>query len=195
MFRLKPVPNKQEIHLSFYNDEGKLITEYIPKEHGYAVTKIFSFIFNLRLRHKRPVYYWHMRHFLEKYERKAEDLRFIDHVRTFHEGNPPSWRENMHYQKLLRLYGTEYYMLAREIFASQEERTPIMHPYAKAYIKMWKLDRDPQWRLSYHGTNLGETIEMLDILIKEGERNRKRFKRNYQNAKKKLQTKSQTLKN
>lgn len=189
MFRYKPTPNKDVIHLSFYNNEGKLVTEHIPKDYGWLLTELYSKIYNYKQKHHKPVYYWNMRHFLNMYERKSEDLRFIDHVRTLHEGKPLGWRENHHYQKLLRLYGTEYDMLAKEIFTAQEDKEPVMHPYAKAYIKMWKLDRDPQWRLAYHGVNLGESIEMLDILINEGEANKKRFKRNYHSAKKKLQTK------
>lgn len=168
--RYRPQTDKDQLHISFYSIDGKQQIEYVPKDFGWLRYLIRNYYFRFLLRYNIPLYYWNIRGILISKHRKAEDLRFIHHVKTEHDGKPKLWRERLHYAYASMIYDQEYERFAEVIFNHYETKKPIDDPYIKAYAKKWSLKRSAQWRTLYHGVDMHEYEALLDEVAADHKR-------------------------
>lgn len=182
-WRYKRKQDPGDVYLSFYDDYQNLVTEHIPLQE--SAFKIFVKEKYLLLLRKLgiSIHYWNIRHNLPyPRDRKVEDLRFIHHVMFDHEeGEKLPLREQLAFNRLYNLYRYEYANFAGSILYSIDNHKAYDHPYAKAYVKRWKLDRLPEWRVLYHGVNYIEYIDLfLSLIDEEIDREKRRIKNFHQ---------------
>ncbi len=159
------VKNKEEFHISFYDDAGLLHTEYIPvstKSYEYFIHRM---IFKIRIRLNKEHYYWQARHYLTPRDRKVEDIRFLIHCYLEHDMEPKNPKEAKHLRHAYQLYMLEFEKLIAPKLELEKENQGISSTYARAYYKMWLKKPDVEMKEFYHGVATYDYLKMFDKLI------------------------------
>lgn len=157
--------NKHEFHISFYDESGKLITEYIPPPTSRFDYFVKVILLDLSRRLGRQEYYWQYRFFLEPKTRKIEDIKFLVHAYTEHDMQPEDKREARHLAKAYTLYYDEFLELLAPRIELEKKGKGVENAYARAYFKNWMKDPDPSMKQFYHGVEPYERIELLEKLF------------------------------
>lgn len=154
------------LHISFYNDKGEPVQEYIPKDlHGIEVW-LFDHYRKLLSKFNKNQYYWHFRYMFDAHSRKIEDIKFLKHYYERHlDDNDVDKIEKRHFYRAYRLYHEEFSVLLVPKWVKEKQYKGVSHPYAIAYHKNWTRDVNPQLSRIYHGINNYEVIEMLELMI------------------------------
>lgn len=192
--------NKDSLYLSFVNEEGRLVNEYIPRNFNWLGRRIRQSYFNVLQRLGKNHYYWHFRHLYGGDSIKENDIAFILHVLEDHGGKPYDKNEARFYNHIESLYKEEITNILMPYVVLKEEGRAITHPYYQAYLKRWTSNK-PHRELKrlYHGIDSQEVRELLEIMMSENDRIIKRLVASQRYYDKKLQqsqtNKSKRIKN
>jgi len=172
--------DKSTFFLTFYVN-GKPYTEHIPTEIGKLEASLRTEYRKILDKFGTAHYYWHYQQYFTSKLKKSEDLLFMQHVYEEHEGDPKDKHEKKYFNKMVQLYGIEYYTLVAPKIALEKESKTATHDYALAYYKRWLAKPTPNMKRLYHGIDEYEVVEILQdiISIHKRERSKMRNKENY----------------
>lgn len=156
--------------LRYTTRDGKWHTEHMPRdwpEWFYAMMRRWLW---RKQRQGRPWYYYEIRLTLNHpFERKFDDLWFLDHLERDHTpANPPLWHEKLLKHWLMRLYGHDINWFEGMVGEYMNKREYIR--YCKFGYRYYPIQFNSKMRLVYHGCAAQEYFDAFDRkveLIKE----------------------------